>query len=715
MKRVFSFVMSLVVSLSMFVSFSTTASAGLLIGTQTGQMQDTSADDNGTIYWELSYNMLRRTASLKLSGDGYMPNGTDQCWRLAKGNCYITELIIEDGVKSIMEGAFSGEEKLKSVVLPDSIEFMGDGAFADTGITSVTLPKNLKTFNGSVFNSQKLTQYNVHPENFWFTAIDGVVYSSDLTKLVAYPVGRFSNGGANDFVIPESVTHIGDFAFMNCNHKEFKIPGTVKNIGTQAFAGNVALSSVDIENGVESIYDGAFLACNELTSIHLPTSVKYIGYLSFSYIYDFDFDGLGFMLDQLGVEHDTITADNAAYYVTYTPYTLDDFVYCKVDDKAKIYAPTNSAGHKYCKIFGVTYRASEAITPKLISAGQTVSGVEIKWSVSSDANGYYVYRKNKSGDFKKIATVKGRENTTYTDKSAYSSYNNVYTVKAYNSAGVSRYKVAGISAYYIATPVLSSANNHYNGIKVSWKKVSGATNYNIYRKTDDSDYWEHIGVTDKSKVYYIDKNVSALNNYKYTVCAYDNVGISEYDSDGVGEKYVSAPKVSTFKNTTKGVQLGWENISGASSYRIYRKAENGSWKLLKKFNNKTFTYTDTNVKSGVKYSYAVKAVSSGTLSGYYKKTTEYLKKPIVSSAKSTKSGITIKYSKSIGAEKYRIYRKVSGDDEWTRIATVKGASILSYKDETAKKGVTYYYTVRAFSGSYKSAYDTKGYKIKDKY
>ena len=163
-------------------------------------------------------------------------------------------------------------------------------------------------------------------------------------------------------------------------------------------------------------------------------------------------------------------------------------------------------------------------------------------------------------------------------------------------------------------------------------------------------------------------------------------------------------------------KVKWEKVKGAQGYKIYRKtSKNGSWKLIKKLNNETFNYTDKDVKSGVKYTYAVKAVNSGVLSGYYSKTTEYLKKSVVTGAKSTRSGITINYSKTAGADKYYVYRRLSGEDEWTRIATVKGASNVSYKDKTAKKGKTYYYTVRAYSGSYKSAYDTTGYKIKDKY
>ncbi len=717
MKRFVSVLLTLVMCISLSVSLTTTASAGLFDGVETGQMQDTSIEDGGTIYWEFSYNTLKGTASLRLSGDGYMPNGTDQSWLLVQQQkqCYITELVIEEGVKSIMEGAFYGEEKLKYVTLPSTIEFIGDSAFADTAVEFVTLPKRLRDFNGSIFNSQSFTQYSVSPENPYYKAIDGVVYSKDLTKLVAFPVGRCSEGGENTFKIPETVTEISSYAFLNCQHSSFKIPGTVKDIQYQAFAGNTSLSLIDIENGVENIYDNAFLACNSLSSIHLPTSVDYIGYCSLGFGYAFDFDGLSFMLDQQGIEHEKVTEENAVYYASLTGFSIDCFIICVVNENTKIYAPKNSAGHNYCKLFDVNYRSSQAITPKLVSAKQTETGVEIKWTYSSDADGYYIYRKTKSGEYEKIATVKDKEALTYTDAKAYSSYKNTYTVKAYNVNGVSRYFTKGVSAYYIPTPKLSSAKNTASGIKVSWKKVSTATNYNIYRKQKGDTYWEHIGNVKKSRLYFTDKDVVNLEDYQYTVRAYDSNSVSEYNTVGVGVKYVKAPTISSFKNITGGVYLKWKEVSGASSYRVYRKAENGKWRLIKKLNNETFKFTDTDVKSGVKYSYAVKAVSSGVLSGYYTKTTEYLKKSVVISAKSSKSGITINYTKTAGADRYRIYRRVSGEDEWTRIATVKGASNASYKDETAKKGVTYYYTVRAYSGSYKSAYDTAGYKIKDKY
>ncbi len=717
MKRIISVVLTFVMCISLCASLVTTASAGLFDGVETGQMQDTSFENGGTIYWEFSYNTLKGTASLRLSGDGYMPNGTDQSWFAVQQQkqCYITELIIEEGVKSIMEGAFYGEEKLEKVTLPSTLEFIGDSAFADTAITTVTLPQNLQTFDGTIFNSQSFKEYKVHPDNPYFTAVNGVLYSKDMTELVAFPIGKYANGGANNFVIPKTVNKIGDYAFLNCKHTSFTIPANVKSIGMQAFAGNTNLSKVNILNGVENIYDGAFLACNSYTNIHLPSSVKYIGYCSLGYGYAFDFEGLEFMLDQKGIEHEKVTEENATYYASLTGFSLDSFIICVVNDAVKIYAPTNSAGHKYCQMFEVAYCSSQAISPELVSAKQTATGVEIKWTYSSDATGYYIYRKNKSGKYEWIATLKNKNQTVYTDKKAFSSYNNTYTVKAFNDVGVSTYSAKGISAYYIPTPKLTSAQNTTKGIKVKWNKVSTATNYNIYRKKKGTNYWAHIATVKNSQIEYIDTKASNNQTYYYTVRAFDNNSVSGYDANGVSAKRVSPPKISSVKNTSSGVKVSWKKVSGATSYRVYRKNGKNDWKLLKELSSSNLSYTDKSAKSGVKYSYAVRAVNKPGTSSYEKKSIEYLKKPVIKSAESTRSGITIKYSKSTGADKYRIYRRVKGKDEWTRIATVKASSSRSYKDKTAKKGVTYYYTVRAYSGSYKSAYDTKGYKIKDKY
>ncbi len=80
---------------------------------------------------------------------------------------------------------------------------------------------------------------------------------------------------------------------------------------------------------------------------------------------------------------------------------------------------------------------------------------------------------------------------------------------------------------------------------------------------------------------------------------------------------------------------------------------------------------------------------------------------------SSRSGITLKWTKTTGASGYVIYRK-AGNGSWKKLITEKGVSNLSYVDKTARKGTTYTYKVRAYYGSTYSAYSNTR-QIKDKY
>ena len=86
------------------------------------------------------------------------------------------------------------------------------------------------------------------------------------------------HGDANDVVIPDGVTSIGDFAFQNCESlTAVKIADSVTSIGNFAFWGCSALASVYIPDGLTSIGDGAFQTCDALAAIDIPESVMHIG------------------------------------------------------------------------------------------------------------------------------------------------------------------------------------------------------------------------------------------------------------------------------------------------------------------------------------------------------------------------------------------------------------------------------------------------------
>ncbi|MDE6483543.1 MAG: leucine-rich repeat protein [Rikenellaceae bacterium] len=82
--------------------------------------------------------------------------------------------------------------------------------------------------------------------------------------------------------IPESVTKIGNHAFLNCfNLKEITIPNSVTSIGDGAFQNCWALTKVKMSENITSIGSSAFSNCEDLKELNIPRGVKYIDICAF--------------------------------------------------------------------------------------------------------------------------------------------------------------------------------------------------------------------------------------------------------------------------------------------------------------------------------------------------------------------------------------------------------------------------------------------------
>ena len=105
---------------------------------------------------------------------------------------------------------------------------------------------------------------------------NGVTYS--VTSIGAHAFSDCS--GLTSVEIPNSVTSIGEYAFLGCGLTTVEIPSNVTNIAWGTFQG-CELASVVIHNGVKSIGDGAFNSCHDLTYVEIPESVTSIGEAAF--------------------------------------------------------------------------------------------------------------------------------------------------------------------------------------------------------------------------------------------------------------------------------------------------------------------------------------------------------------------------------------------------------------------------------------------------
>ena len=169
---------------------------------------------------------LDADGTLTISGTGAMKDYADY---LSDGNrspvdnnSKIKKVVIEKGVTSIGNYAFSRCWGLKSITIPDGITSIGDHAF------------------DSCINLRSIT-------------------------------------------LPDSITSIGMWAFYNCwNVPSIIIPDGVTSIEDFTFNSCISLTSITIPNSVTNIKSSAFHNCADLTSITIPDSVTSIGYAAFS-------------------------------------------------------------------------------------------------------------------------------------------------------------------------------------------------------------------------------------------------------------------------------------------------------------------------------------------------------------------------------------------------------------------------------------------------
>lgn len=331
-------------------------------------------------------------------------------------------------------------------------------------------------------------------------------------------------------------------------------------------------------------------------------------------------------------------------------------------------------------------------SPKLSSAKNSASGVKVSWAKVTGAEGYNVYRKTGSGDYKKIGTT---ASTAYTDKTAKSGTTYTYTVKAYKSKTESSYN-SGLSCKYLAAPKVET-KLYTSSINLSWDKISNAKEYAVYRKASGESKYQKIATTTGTS--YKDTNVKNNKTYYYQVKAVNGKTVSSYKT--VKQLFLSTPKLSSVKNTNVGVEFKWSKVSGADGYKVYRKSGSGDYKLIA--TTKKTTFTDDTAKSGTAYTYTVKAYNENATS-YYNKTglsLRYVETTGLYTADNVASGVQLRWTPAEKADKYYVYRKLDGESTYKQIDVVSADDlekdeygVCLYVDKTAKNGQVYFYDIK---------------------
>ncbi|MGE8204612.1 InlB B-repeat-containing protein [Heyndrickxia sp. NPDC080065] len=164
------------------------------------------------------------------------------------------------------------------------------------------------------------------------------------------------------------------------------------------------------------------------------------------------------------------------------------------------------------------------------------------------------------------------------------------------------------------TTNLKVTSSGYNKLKVYWKKVSGATGYEIYRATSKTGTYSKItAITSGSTIDYLNSNLTTRKTYYYKIRAYRTIdgtkAYSSYSSIVSGKPVLAKPtSIKAKKVSSTSIKVSWNKVSEASGYEIYRaSSKSGSYKKVKTLTKgTTVNYTNKSLAKRKTYYYKVR-------------------------------------------------------------------------------------------------------------
>lgn len=471
-----------------------------------------------------------------------------------------------------------------------------------------------------------------------------VVQNDNTVKITAY------NGNAKDVVVPsvieeKPVAVIGRYAFyVEAEVVSITIPGSVEIIEADGVYFCEKLETVTIEEGkLKSIPGTGILNCSAFKTLNLPSNVQSIGVL----------------MGSESLENINIAPKNAFLK------SVDGVVY-SADGKTLIKYPQSKKAEKL-EVPAVVTTINDNAFYEVKGLGK----IYIPLTVETIGEMAFAYS-NVVIDYAGT-TVPEKFKPAFAGRTVYT--------KLVAPAAVSK-------PTYTATATTAT---------ISWKAVNGAQGYELRKYNSSTKKYELYKTTAKTSIKLT--GLKSATAYKYKVRAYAKGEETLYGAFSPELKIITKPATvskltATASKTT--VTLKWSKVTGADGYRVYKY--NSDSKKYEAIKNTTDTcFKISKLKSGTTYKYKVRAYKKDgdTIYGAYssvKEITTQLSAPSKVTSKGSSTSVKITWSKSNGAEGYRLYYK-SGDKWKTLVKSVKGTT---YTLKDLKKATKRIYAVRAY-------------------
>ena len=184
----------------------------------------------------------------------------------------LNSVILSTNLITIGNNSFSACTSLTSISLPSNLISIGNFAFASSNLTGISIPDSVETIGQNIIlGCQNLNAINVGFNNFYYSSLDGVLFSKNFEELLSYPPAK-----GNNYSIPDSTKSILPSAFDSTNISNL----TAKNIeyiGDYAFYGCSNLNDINLGPNIKYIESYAFFQCVNLQNIYFPNLTNILG------------------------------------------------------------------------------------------------------------------------------------------------------------------------------------------------------------------------------------------------------------------------------------------------------------------------------------------------------------------------------------------------------------------------------------------------------
>ena len=597
-----------------------------------------------------------------------IPSSVKHIDKYAFYNCQgLTKLNFNDGIERIENDAFGSCEKLTGVNFSETLKSIGAFAFVECKkLSEITIPRSVTSVGEYAFSGcENLASVTVSDDlpyvggrafekTKWLNSQpDGVVY-----------IGKSAYGYKGDMPkntelsLKSGITNISGYAFYEeKNLTSVKIPETVNRIGNWAFLDCEGLKNVNIPDGVKRIESWTFSNCSSLTNITVPDSVTVLDGLAFSYCTNLKNIELSKNLTEIGM--------GALSHCT-SLETID------IPDSVIIMDNIAMAG------------CSELKSVNIGSNLKTVGGQVFAGCTSLEKVNVNLNNKNYTS-----------ENGIWYDKNKTKII--LYPYNKKDSAYTTPTSLKELCNGYVGSYGMLLDNSNLKTVTIE-KNVAKIDDYAIGFVFDFDNY--------------------KINKVKdFTVKGYRGTVAESYAKKNsfnfvALDKTLQTPSISKLENTSGGIKISWNKVSGAYGYRVYQKTSNG-WKRIK--DTTATSYTDSAVSVNQTKTYTMRCIdkNGNTVSGYNSK--GWSKKytpvaPTISKLENTSGGIKLSWNKIAGVYGYRLYYKTSSGG-WKRF---KDTTATSFTDSGVSPNRTETYTIRCIdkNGNTVSGYNSKGWSKK---